>query len=131
LGPPGRLAGRAAPSHVLLPAHGLRGARPIVTETKTAPARRITPGRGLFLLVPPDSQSSSLLRDSTGFSRVRFPGDQARSDLHQGIPRPDRREGQRAAPGAGVPRSEEHTSELQSRENLVCRLLLEKKKKLP
>src|SRR5690606_41939854 len=28
-----------------------------------------------------------------------------------------------------VSRSEEHTSELQSRENLVCRLLLEKKKK--
>src|SRR5690606_40157812 len=27
----------------------------------------------------------------------------------------------------GVVRSEEHTSELQSRENLVCRLLLEKK----
>src|SRR5690606_41719803 len=27
------------------------------------------------------------------------------------------------------PRSEEHTSELQSRENLVCRLLLEKKKR--
>src|SRR5436309_6171464 len=26
-----------------------------------------------------------------------------------------------------TPRSEEHTSELQSRENLVCRLLLEKK----
>src|SRR5690606_41920816 len=30
---------------------------------------------------------------------------------------------------AQVVRSEEHTSELQSRENLVCRLLLEKKKK--
>src|SRR5690606_28778068 len=29
----------------------------------------------------------------------------------------------------GGHRSEEHTSELQSRENLVCRLLLEKKKK--
>src|SRR5690606_41997655 len=28
-------------------------------------------------------------------------------------------------------RSEEHTSELQSRENLVCRLLLEKKKRMP
>src|SRR5436309_10309884 len=28
-------------------------------------------------------------------------------------------------------RSEEHTSELQSRENLVCRLLLEKKKRGP
>src|SRR5690606_7631813 len=37
----------------------------------------------------------------------------------------DRFRGYRAA---GV-RSEEHTSELQSRENLVCRLLLEKKKK--
>src|SRR3712207_8256915 len=33
-----------------------------------------------------------------------------------------------AAPG-GAPRSEEHTSELQSRQYLVCRLLLEKKKK--
>src|SRR3712207_7523799 len=29
---------------------------------------------------------------------------------------------------ADVPRSEEHTSELQSRQYLVCRLLLEKKK---
>src|SRR2546430_12456712 len=34
----------------------------------------------------------------------------------QGLPREDR------------PRSEEHTSELQSQSNLVCRLLLEKKK---
>src|SRR3712207_6932130 len=33
----------------------------------------------------------------------------------------------RAAPGP-PPRSEEHTSELQSRQYLVCRLLLEKKK---
>src|SRR5690606_40234774 len=31
---------------------------------------------------------------------------------------------------SGRARSEEHTSELQSRENLVCRLLLEKKKQL-
>src|SRR3712207_8356086 len=42
---------------------------------------------------------------------------------------------ERAAPpphlagvGAGQARSEEHTSELQSRQYLVCRLLLEKKK---
>src|SRR5690606_41320653 len=35
----------------------------------------------------------------------------------------------RAKPGQRLHgRSEEHTSELQSRENLVCRLLLEKKK---
>src|SRR3712207_7954485 len=31
--------------------------------------------------------------------------------------------------GDSLPRSEEHTSELQSRQYLVCRLLLEKKKK--
>src|SRR3989442_9513543 len=34
-----------------------------------------------------------------------------------------------AAPALGGVRSEEHTSELQSRPHLVCRLLLEKKKK--
>src|SRR2546427_7954708 len=34
-----------------------------------------------------------------------------------------------AAATAARPRSEEHTSELQSQSNLVCRLLLEKKKK--
>src|SRR5690606_40092807 len=33
--------------------------------------------------------------------------------------------------GPGDGRSEEHTSELQSRENLVCRLLLENKNKQP
>src|SRR5436309_11560726 len=38
--------------------------------------------------------------------------------------------GQRGGTGdRPAARSEEHTSELQSRENLVCRLLLEKKKK--
>src|SRR2546426_4899240 len=36
---------------------------------------------------------------------------------------------QPAAAGPEAPRSEEHTSELQSPCNLVCRLLLEKKKK--
>src|SRR3712207_7317115 len=37
--------------------------------------------------------------------------------------------GARVAVRARVQRSEEHTSELQSRQYLVCRLLLEKKKK--
>src|SRR5258707_6151619 len=35
-----------------------------------------------------------------------------------------------AADGANQTRSEEHTSELQSRQYLVCRLLLEKKKNI-
>src|SRR3712207_8396871 len=55
---------------------------------------------------------------------ARRPGDAPR-------PRPDGEAGGRAA-GArrarGAGRSEEHTSELQSRQYLVCRLLLEKKK---
>src|SRR5206468_12512094 len=37
---------------------------------------------------------------------------------------------QPSASALGSSRSEEHTSELQSRSDLVCRLLLEKKKKL-
>src|SRR2546427_8361744 len=43
------------------------------------------------------------------------------------------RAGERAtlAKISSVGRSEEHTSELQSQSNLVCRLLLEKKKKKP
>src|SRR5947209_9243044 len=43
---------------------------------------------------------------------------------------PDRGQGgpQAATPDARGHRSEEHTSELQSRQYLVCRLLLEKKK---
>src|SRR3712207_8669750 len=45
-----------------------------------------------------------------------------------GHPPPRRVDGNRLA-GAGF-RSEEHTSELQSRQYLVCRLLLEKKKKI-
>src|SRR6266516_7270974 len=49
-------------------------------------------------------------------------------------PPPPRRPGpwarSRARPSAGL-RSEEHTSELQSPYDLVCRLLLEKKKKHP
>src|SRR6516165_12295955 len=38
------------------------------------------------------------------------------------------RRGPACRPGNVSPRSEEHTSELQSQSNLVCRLLLEKKK---
>src|SRR2546427_8705522 len=45
--------------------------------------------------------------------------------------RPPRRRGRLLGGGRAAPeRSEEHTSELQSQSNLVCRLLLEKKKSL-
>src|SRR5215475_15877195 len=53
--------------------------------------------------------------------------------LHDALPirRPRDRRARRPPPKGPdeFARSEEHTSELQSRENLVCRLLLEKKKK--
>src|SRR5207253_4143717 len=53
--------------------------------------------------------------------------------LRRGSRRPRARVPQRLRDGAQLParaavRSEEHTSELQSRGHLVCRLLLEKKK---
>src|SRR5260370_32847465 len=56
-----------------------------------------------------------------------------RRDRSQHRDRPRNRQGTRArgcARGRGGPRSEEHTSELQSHLNLVCRLLLEKKKSI-
>src|SRR5262249_60616606 len=59
----------------------------------------------------------------------------------KGIPRPMRlyrvlratgvRSRLEASAATGLTRSEEHTSELQSLTNLVCRLLLEKKKNTP
>src|SRR5256886_16685441 len=50
---------------------------------------------------------------------------------HEGPERPDQEPGGERPYGADerASRSEEHTSELQSQSNLVCRLLLEKKKK--
>src|SRR5690606_41424326 len=52
-----------------------------------------------------------------------------RPGLGRRAPRPRRAGlGRRGSPPGLRRRSEEHTSELQSRENLVCRLLLEKKK---
>src|SRR2546421_4450911 len=50
--------------------------------------------------------------------------------IHPGTLHPNRLQGKPAqsANGKSFVRSEEHTSELQSRSDLVCRLLLEKKK---
>src|SRR5690348_18065116 len=59
---------------------------------------------------------------------------QVRRGGHGGVDRgqvghPDEHVGQRALAALGLARSEEHTSERQSPVHLVCRLLLEKKKK--
>src|SRR5690606_40993119 len=74
------------------------------------------------------SHESTAARIRPGFAEVSF----IRSPGYSGSPRvrglaaPSRSP---RAPSGAPSRSEEHTSELQSRENLVCRLLLEKKKK--
>src|SRR2546427_7750073 len=72
------------------------------------------------------------LRCRAGLDRRRGEGGRTRgARVHAGRWRGSE---SRAAPHAADPRlgqrrSEEHTSELQSQSNLVCRLLLEKKKK--
>src|SRR5687768_17662124 len=68
------------------------------------------------------SQAAALLdRDEGVVGQDRHPeGDAALGHLAPDPPQPDQAQGLR---------SEEHTSELQSRLHLVCRLLLEKKKK--
>src|SRR5438270_5702807 len=58
----------------------------------------------------------------------------SRTGVRLDLYRPARSFSVTASPGRKIPvmmsRSEEHTSELQSQSNLVCRLLLEKKKKI-
>src|SRR5438034_1864030 len=82
----------------------------------------------------------------TGCTLLGLPGAEQASDQHElpqvigVVVREDERFAQHRLPGAmrepgeqvrrGVARSEEHTSELQSHSDLVCRLLLEKKKKI-
>src|SRR5690606_40185467 len=86
--------------------------------------------RGKCLLEPPSRASERagfFLRDLVGEGvdpsighRLYLRGARERSSTCQSTRVSSRR--------CACARSEEHTSELQSRENLVCRLLLEKKK---
>src|SRR5256885_10797612 len=58
-----------------------------------------------------------------------FRGNFSRARMHYSFRK--RKTSESSLPYRGRDRSEEHTSELQSPCNLVCRLLLEKKKKQP
>src|SRR3712207_7053796 len=71
---------------------------------------------------------STLFPYTTLFRSGDRPGDGVPGPVHDDAGQP--RDGQGVGDVAQVgDRSEEHTSELQSRQYLVCRLLLEKKKK--
>src|SRR3712207_7956349 len=77
----------------------------------------------------PRREAAQLGVDAVARADLQLAVDHARVEA---IERADRRAaGAHAAEvvDAAVTRSEEHTSELQSRQYLVCRLLLEKKKK--
>src|SRR5207249_11383293 len=81
------------------------------------------------LLPPPPPPRPPLFPYTTLFRSRRAPHRRRRSQL-PGLRRfvgPDDPRSRRPARDRGSSRSEEHTSELQSRFDLVCRLLLEKK----
>src|SRR5256885_7725360 len=80
---------------------------------------------GDFFTVPVGRENVLVVRDRGGEARAFY-----NVCRHRGARLCSQEEGARlAAPVAHHERSEEHTSELQSPCNLVCRLLLEKKKK--
>src|SRR5690606_30936982 len=106
---PGRsgAVGAPAPRPGTYPRHAVPRGRPSRADRDAAPrARRAPP--------TPRPPGASHVRDAPSApATVRAAPEHARPT---------------STPSAAGSRSEEHTSELQSRENLVCRLLLEKKK---
>src|SRR2546430_10575972 len=82
------------------------------------PRSTLFPYTTLFRSAPPRSRRARL-----GEAPLDGRGREAGRAALRGAAR-----GRRAGPARPAARSEEHTSELQSQSNLVCRLLLEKKK---
>src|SRR3712207_8361438 len=80
------------------------------------PRSTLFPYTTLFRSEPGRARRAGHLRRGGGVAALRAAG--------------DRRRRVRVLPSGGDRRSEEHTSELQSRQYLVCRLLLEQKKQL-
>src|SRR2546430_5202726 len=80
------------------------------------PRSTLFPYTTLFRSVHQDRRHALPARDEA------HPSDRGRDSSSRGAP-----QGALGYRAAGADRSEEHTSELQSQSNLVCRLLLEKK----
>src|SRR2546426_1106105 len=92
------------------------------------------PGRGARRKLQFSFQDLVILRTAKALVAARIPARRIRralKTLRQQLPRGrSLAELRIVAEGDRIVRSEEHTSELQSPCNLVCRLLLEKKKKI-
>src|SRR5690606_3999090 len=134
---------RVGSGGIMLPNHA-----PLVIAEQFGTLESLYPGRidlGLGRAPGTDMATARALRRDLAMSADTFPQDVQELQAYLAPAQPGQRI--RAVPGTGlqVPiwllgsstfsaqlaamlRSEEHTSELQSRENLVCRLLLEKKK---
>src|SRR3989449_11186068 len=100
----------------------VQSALPAVATAEPHSAVNVSPPTACRTPAPPSTSCrrlDELSGDSTQLARRGHPG------TTPARPGPVRRAGNRGGRG----RSEEHTSELQSRLHLVCRLLLEKKKK--
>src|SRR5690606_41313757 len=91
----------------------LHDALPISRTARRAAPVRFCPSQA------PSGREISRFRLSAMAARNRVAGREAKTLPSAGLP---------SVSDLPKSRSEEHTSELQSRENLVCRLLLEKKK---
>src|SRR5207302_5581190 len=102
---------------------------PSMTEPAVLPAPRKRRRRWLLLLVPLALVAAAWLYMYSASDRrlAQVAAETDRLDPHWRL---DDIQAERATIPDEENRSEEHTSELQSRENLVCRLLLEKKKKI-
>src|SRR5690606_41427046 len=89
----------------------------------TTPIYPLSLHDALPILAQVEVRRADVLREVlAGVAELQGEADHVLQDLPEGAARHER-----LVDG----RSEEHTSELQSRENLVCRLLLEKKKRKP
>src|SRR2546427_6962024 len=92
------------------------------------PRSTFFPSRPPFRSGPPGSEPGPVRRCPQARARLLARPALRRPTRHR-RPRPGHQEPAGRASALGPARSEEHTSELQSQSNLVCRLLLEKKKK--
>src|SRR3712207_1284750 len=106
------LARQTPPQTQRLPFRGPRHNRPPRSTHRPRKRRAPRGGAAVCLRRPPPGRR--LRRDKGPLSFGRLSAPATGRFVERSLPRP---------------RSEEHTSELQSRQYLVCRLLLEKKKK--
>src|SRR5690606_40202806 len=89
---------------------------PYTTLFRSRPPSGRQPGGGRGRMKPSKKNASSVVVVALGLTQRGLEGVEVEVELAMLIGQLE------------LIRSEEHTSELQSRENLVCRLLLEKKK---